>query len=395
MRGARRVWLVIKREWTQRVSSTAFRVSTLVAGAIVVAIIAVPEILGADLAVSRTVGTVGQTSPSFPGAVVAAGDQVGLRVQTRTFTDQPSAEAALRAGDIDVLVVGQRALLWKSDTDAVLGAAVVAAIQGMAQQQAIAELGLTPAQLASLRPVDVSSSSLEAVSDERTARIDLAMIGLVMLLLAISFYGGFVLVGVIEEKSNRVIEVLLSRLRPSELLTGKIAGIGLVGLAQVGLVALAALVALAVSDNAKLPTTTAATIGWLVVWFLLGYGFYAVLYGAAGSLVSRQEDAQSMTFPVTGVLIVAYLFAIQVTRAPESTQALIASFVPPTAPMVMLVRIAYGGVPWWQIVMSVAVMIVSIVVLLRVAGRVYTGAALRLGRRIKLTDAWRGSRSPV
>ena len=137
------------------------------------------------------------------------------------------------------------------------------------------------------------------------------------------------------------------------------------------------------------------TAGKSLIGLYIGKSGVVSGFGAAGSLVSRQEDAQSMTFPVTGVLIVAYLFAIQITRAPESTQALIASFVPPTAPMVMLVRIAYGGVPWWQIVASVSVMIVSIVVLLRVAGRVYTGAALRLGRRIKLTDAWRGSRSPV
>jgi ABC-2 type transport system permease protein len=393
--GARHVWLVMRREWSQRISSTAFRVSTRVAGAIIVAIIAIPQILGGDPSASRTVGVVGEASPAFASAVVAAGDQVGLRVETRSFSDQPAGETALRSGQIDVLVVGQRALVWKSEPDEVLGSAIQAAIQGVAQAEAIRALGLTPSQLASLRPVDVTSSSLEAVSAERSARLDLAMIGLVLLLLAISFYGGFVLIGVIEEKSSRVIEVLLSRLRPSELLTGKIAGIGLVGLVQVAIVAVAALIALAASQNATLPTTTGSTIGWLVLWFLLGYGFYSVLFGAAGSLVSRQEDAQSMTFPITGVLIVAYILAMQAAQAPDSTAALIGSFVPPTAPMVMLVRIAYGGVPWWQIGVSIAVMLVTIAALLRLAGRVYTGAALRLGSRIKVADAWRGAASSV
>ena len=207
----------------------------------------------------------------------------------------------------------------------------------------------------------------------------------------ISFYGGFLLVGVIEEKSSRVVEVMLSRLRPTELLTGKIAGIGLVGLAQFGLVAAAALIALAFSDNAQLPTTTRGTIGWVVFWFILGYAFYAVLYGAAGSLVSRQEEAQSMTFPITAVLIVAYLFALEAVQSPDSMATLIGSFLPPTAPLVMIVRIANGAVPWWQIGLSVLLMLVTIYGMLRLAGRIYAGAVLRTGGRVKLREAWRGA----
>ena len=137
------------------------------------------------------------------------------------------------------------------------------------------------------------------------------MIGVVLLFMAIAFYGGFVLVGAIEEKSSRVVEVLLSRLRPTELLTGKIVGIGLVGLAQFTLVAGSALVALKLSGNSLAPTTTPSTIGWIVFWFILAYAFYAVLYATAGSLVSRQEEAQSIQVPVTGVLLVGYIFALQ------------------------------------------------------------------------------------
>ena len=128
--------------------------------------------------------------------------------------------------------------------------------------------------------------------------------------MAIVFYGGFVLIGVVEEKSSRVVEVLLSRLRPTELLAGKILGIGLVGLAQFALVAASALVALALSENTLAPETTPSTIGWVVFWFVLGYAFYSVLYATAGSLVSRQEEAQSIQFPITAVLLIAYFFAL-------------------------------------------------------------------------------------
>jgi ABC-2 type transport system permease protein len=389
MTGARRVWLVIRREWNQRVRSNAFRISTLVAAAVIVAIIAVPEILGGDAKHVKIVGVLGKTSPQLSAVVQTAGEQLGFTITTRPFDDRATAEDALRSEEVNVLLVDQRELVWRAEADDQLGATVTTAVQGVEQQHAIEALGLTPEQLRSLQPPPLTSTSLDPATDERSARLDLAMSGLLLLLLAISFYGGFLLVGVIEEKSSRTIEVLLSRLRPTELLSGKIAGIGLVGLAQVGLVAVAALVALALTQNTQLPATAGPTIGWLVLWFVLGYGFYSVLYGAAGSLVSRQEDAQSMTFPISAVLFVAYFFAMGAAQSPDSMAALIGSFVPPTAPLVMLVRIAYGGVPWWQIALSVVIMVATIYAMVRIAGRVYAGAALRMGKRVKLMDAWR------
>ena len=391
MSGARRVWLVVRREWIQRVRSTAFRVSTVISAAIVVAIIAIPQMYGGGTPPPRVVGVVGESSPQLQTVMPAAGRQVDLTVSTRAFEDETAARDALRSGDVDVLLVGERALVWKAEVDEQLGAVVTSAVQAVEQQRAIDELGLTPEEQQQLRPAPLSSSSLEPVTEERTARLALATIALVLLLMFISFYGGFLLVGVIEEKSSRVVEVMLSRLRPTELLTGKIAGIGLVGLAQFALVAAAALIALAFSDNAQLPTTTRGTIGWVVFWFILGYAFYAVLYGAAGSLVSRQEEAQSMTFPITAVLIVAYLFALEAVQSPDSVATLIGSFLPPTAPLVMIVRIANGSVPWWQIGLSVLLMLVAIYGMLRLAGRIYAGAVLRTGGRVKLREAWRGA----
>lgn len=390
MSGARRVWLVVRREWIQRVRSTAFRVSTVISAAIIVAIIAVPQMYGGGAEPPRLVGVVGESSPQLQSAIQAAGKQVALTVSTRAFDDEAAGEEALRADDANVLLVDRRTLVWKAEVDEQLGAVVTAAVQTIEQQRVIDELGLTPDEQQQLRPAPLSSSSLEPVTKERTARLALATIGLVLLLLFISFYGGFLLVGVIEEKSSRVVEVLLSRVRPTELLSGKIAGIGLVGLAQFGLVAVAALVALVFADNPELPSTTRGTIGWIVFWFVLGYAFYSVLYGAAGSLVSRQEDAQSMTFPISAVLIVAYLFALEAAQSPDSTAALIGSFLPPTAPLVMIVRIANGTVPWWQIGLSVVVMLATIYGMVLLAGRIYAGAVLRTGRRVKLMEAWRG-----
>jgi ABC-2 type transport system permease protein len=389
--GARRLWLVARREWNQRVRSLAFRISTLISVLIVVALIVVPEMYGGGVKPTRTVGLVGQSSSQLPTLLRASGDQLGLSVKTRGFADEATARAALRSGDVSVLLVDQRELVWKAETDEELRAVVTSSVQVVEQQQAIGEFGLTSEQAQRLlQSSDLQSTSLEPVTKERSARVALATIGVVLLFMAIVFYGGFVLVGVVEEKSSRVVEVLLSRLRPTELLAGKVLGIGLVGLAQFAVVAGSALVALALSGNTQAPKTTPSTIGWVLFWFVMGYGFYSVLYATAGSLVSRQEETQSIQFPITGVLLVGYFFAFAAAESPDSVAAVVGSIVPPTAPMVMTVRMAQGGVPWWQIVLSAALMVATVYGMVLLAARIYAGAVLRIGRRVRLKEAWRG-----
>ena len=388
--GWRHVWLVARREWNQRVRTLAFQISTLVSILIVVALILVPDMYGGGAKRLRTVGLVGERSPQLPALARASGDQLGLTVEIRGFADEAAGRAALRSGDVSVLLVDQRELVWKAQTDDELQAVVTSAVQVLERQEAIGELGLSSGEEQRLlAPADLPSTSLEPVAQDRSEREELAWIGLLVLFMAIAFYGGFLLVGVVEEKSSRVVEVLLSRLRPTELLAGKILGIGLVGLAQLGLVAASALVALRFSENTT-ATTTPSTVAWIVVWFILGYGFYSVLYATAGSLVSRQEEAQSIQFPISAILIVAYFLSMEAAQSPDSVAALVGSLFPPTAPMVMIVRIAHGSVPLWQIVLSVALIGVTIYGMVQLAGRIYAGAVLRFGRRLRLKEAWRG-----
>jgi ABC-2 type transport system permease protein len=390
--GTRRAWLVARREWTARVRTTAFRVSTLLSIAVVVILVMTPEIYGGGEKPPRTVGLVGATSPRLPEVLRATGEELDLTVETRGFDDERAGRAAVRAGDVSVLLVDQEELVWKAEADEELRATVTAAVGVLERERAIDELGLTTAEAQRLlRPAELPSTSLDPTTEEETARADLGRIGVVLLFLMIAFYGGFVLTGVVEEKSSRVVEVLLSRVRPAELLAGKILGIGLVGLAQFSLVVGAALVALSYSDNTLAPETAPGTLAWIVFWFVLGYGFYSVLYAGVGSLVSRQEETQSLVLPMTAVQLVAYFLAFVSTEAPDGGAAVVGSLFPPTAPMVMIVRIAHGGVPLWQIVLSVALMVATITGLVRLAARVYAGGVLRFGARVPLSEAWRGA----
>jgi ABC-2 type transport system permease protein len=388
-RGARRIWLVTRREWNQRARTRAFQVSTLVSAAIVVALIMVPEIYGARDRPTRTVGLVGEGSAHLPALLATSGDQLGITLKTHSFADEASGRAALDSEGVSVLLVDEHELIWNAEADEQLRAAVSSAVAAVQRQQAIGEIGLTREQTKRLlQPPKLRSTSLDPAAKEQTARADLGRIGVMLLFVTIAFYCAFVLTGVVEEKSSRVVELLLSRVRPTELLAGKIFGIGLVGLAQLVVVMGAGLVALSFTDNTLAPQTTPSTLGWIVFWFVLGYAFYSVLYASAGSLVSRQEETQSLQLPMTGLLFVAYILAFVATESPDGAAALIGSLFPATAPMVMIVRIAHGGVPWWQILLSVLLTTAAVYALVQAAGRIYAGGVLRFGRRVRLRQAW-------
>ena len=391
--GWRGTWLVARREWNTRVRTTAFRLSTLISIVLVLAVILVPDTLGGSESRERTVGLAGESSPLLSTLLRTTGEQMDLSVTTRAFADEQAGRAALRSEDVSVLLVNQRELVWKANIDERLRAVVVSSVGTLRRAEAIDDINIPPQQARELLGgPDLASSSLEPTTREQTEREELAVIALLVLFMAIAFYGGFLLVGVVEEKSSRVVEVLLSRLRPAELLAGKILGIGMVGLAQLALVAGAAIVAMRFGENPS-ATTTPSTIAWVVFWFVVGYGFYAVLYATAGSLVSRQEEAQGIQFPISAALIVTYFAAMEAAQSPNSVVTLIGSIFPPTAPMVMIARIAQGDVPWWQIVLSVSLLVVTIYGMVQLAGRIYAGAVLRFGGRLGLREAWRGADS--
>ena len=208
--------------------------------------------------------------------------------------------------------------------------------------------------------------------------------------MAITVYGGYVLTGVVEEKSSRVVEVLLSRLPPSSLLGGKIAGIGLAGLGQFLAVAAAAAATLLVTRPSGLPPGTYEAIPALVLWFVLGYAFYSTLYGSLGGLASRTEDAQAAAGPVVALLVGIYVLAVVAIADPGAGWVTILSMLPPSAPMIMPLRVSLTSVPAWQVAVAVIVMLGGIYGLIRAGARLYRNAILRTGARLRLREAWRG-----
>jgi ABC-2 type transport system permease protein len=218
-----------------------------------------------------------------------------------------------------------------------------------------------------------------------------AMVGTILLLITLMMSSQMIAMGVVEEKSSRVVEILLATIRPTQLLAGKVMGVGTYGLFQVAFLggALAgSLVALGVVDS--IPISLGWTLAHLVLWFILGYTIFALLFGAFGSLVSRQEDIGAVTTPLTLLVIGPYYLAVFLIPAqPDSMLVRVLSEVPLFAPFMMPMRVALGGVPGWEIGLAVALAIAAIPGVVWVAGRMYQRGVLHMGGRLKFGEALR------
>ena len=389
MSGLRQAWLVARRELRERARSKALWAGTAIMLVVVVAAIVVPSMLE-DGEVTRDVGFTGATPAGLPQATVDQGDAVDVTVRLRRVADQAAGEQAVRDEDLDVLVVDGRSLKWPSDADERLRAVVTGAIQLVAVQERAREAGISAGQLAALSaPVPVDSEELGSVGgrspDDETAASVMSM----LLLFGVATYGQLVLTGVVQEKSSRVVEVLLARMPPRNLLGGKIAGIGLLGFAQLVATVLAALTATVVVDSVDLPAISGGVLAWVVVWFVLGYAMYAVSYGAIGSLASRTEDASSIAAPVTTVLVVGY-WATLVTMSedPAGGWSQAVSLFPATAPFAMPGRVALGVADWWEPVLAAVLTVATVAALVVVGGRVYARAVLHTGPRLGFREVW-------
>jgi ABC-2 type transport system permease protein len=205
--------------------------------------------------------------------------------------------------------------------------------------------------------------------------------------------GYFVAMGVVEEKSSRVVELILSTLRPRHLLAGKILGLGLLGFGQLLLIAIVGLGLGAAGGALEIDGDVLVAAALALAWFVVGYAFYAAAFACAASLVSRQEDLQSVISPLSMVLMVGFFVSFAVLSDPDGTLATVVSFIPPFAPMTMPPRIALGEASTIEIVGALAVTIGATLLLIPLAARIYRGGVLRMGGAIKLRDAWRSARA--
>jgi ABC-2 type transport system permease protein len=389
MTGMWQAWLVARREMRERGRSPAFLASVVLMMAAVAAMLVIPSLFKSG---AKDVGLTGSPPPALAATISQQAQGAGITARVHRYASLAAGERAVREGHLSVLVTSARRLDWKGQADPQLKAIVTTAIQLVTVRERAAAAGISPAALAALlAPVPVTNVELGAVAGRSPGDETAVVVMTGVLFFCISVFGAMVLNGVLEEKASRIVEVLLARIPARTLLAGKIAGIGLLGLAQIGATVLAALVAVTTVRSIDVPAVRGTVLAWLLIWFVLGYALYATAYGALGSLGSRAEDAQIVAGPVTAVLVVGYFAVFAMIAQPTSALARAVSFFPLTAPMAMPGRIAMGATAWWEPVAAAVLTLAATAGLVLLAGRVYTSAILHSGPALSLKDAWRTS----
>jgi ABC-2 type transport system permease protein len=358
------VRLVARREVTERARERSFLISTAITFAIVAIVVALPPLFGFGGPSEYTVAA----TDAQGRAVAQSAQRIAEEFDaTLTITGAPPADVTLRGGQIHSAE--------EPDED------LVSLLQ-VANQQ------LDATARPALRVV-----TEEPPDPDREAMAGVAFFAILILYGQILTYGYWVAAGVVEEKASRVIEVLLATIRPQELLAGKVIGLGILGLGQLLLISLFGVGVAGAAGAIDVDTDLAVAVALSLVWFVLGYAFYAGAFAVAGAIVPRQEELQSSTTPLTMLILISLFVGIAVNQDPESTLAHVTAFIPTTAPITMPARIVLGAAPAWEIAASVAVMVVSTLALIPLAGRIYAAVVLRTGSAVKLREALRLARA--
>lgn len=392
----RSVWLVARREILERGRSRGFVLSVLFTTLIVVGSFVVPALFFSGETVTR-IGVVEPAPAGLAPAIASTAEQFDRTVEITPFPDDAAATAALEEGTVDVVVALPPDLSTPGEvrfqqvTDPAIAQIVSAATVALRVQAILEASNVDHAALAAAQqPPTIATIEPQTADDQ--ARFLVANIGAVLILVGIFSFGFTVLTGVVEEKQSRVVEVVLATVRARDLLMGKVLGIGVLGIVQLAVFVAAALVAAFATDRIALPTTTPAAIVLLAVWFVLGYLLYSTALGFMGALASRMEEASNASTPITMVAMVSYFVAVfAVIDEPDGVIATIATFLPPSAPFVVPLRAAFDAIPPWEIGVSLVITLAAIWMLFSVGARVYAGAVLQLGGRIRLRDAWRSA----
>ncbi|MFI6811012.1 ABC transporter permease [Nonomuraea sp. NPDC050328] len=364
------VWLVAKREVTLTLRARAFKIGLFITALLVGAAAFAPTLLGGPD--EYKIGLVNSKQLPMAQAVPDA------KWDWVTFPDRAAATKAVLDGDVDVALVDDNKILSDGEVDSKLGVM----LQSVNRETKLGAAGVNVPPLA--------VESVGADTRYQGARMGIAFLFVIVLFGLVIQSATAVAMGVVEEKGSRIVEILLASLRPWQLLTGKVLGMGLVGLINMAVVLVVGLgAAVASGFAADFPPGMPGVIAGVLVWFVLGYAFFATFAASLGSLVSRQEEVQNVLGPMMMTIMITYGFSFYAAGDPTSTLATIVSMIPPLSSMVMPVRMAATTVPFWEVGLSMAFMVLAVAAMAALGSRVYERAVTRTGARVNLLSVLR------
>lgn len=401
----RNLWLVTRREFLSRIRSGAFIFSTLIMMVALLGATLIPVLMQGSsepltvIVLDRT----GQVYPPLEDAVAR------LRGGSRNVSlmpgegDEERIMAEARAQNAAVLIIegtypgGLHArYLYTSMGDLSDAHLVLELLQQHVRAARLNERGLPPeVAVEVLQPLTIETRQLTA-REERTANefmgsIFLAMGAVMSVYLITVINSQFVFQGVLEEKVSRVVEVMAAAVRPTEMMVGKILGLGLLGVVQyAGMMAawLAGNILSARAMDVPVGSITPQVALLIMAFIVLSYAMSSSVLAALGATVSRMEDSQTVVSPVLLLMMLPMFFITPVMSAPNGTLATVLSLVPIWTPTVMLLRVMLADVPAVQVVISLVVLVATTGLLAWASGRIYRAALLTFGTRPTLKQLW-------
>ncbi len=408
------VWAVIKREYLQRVRSKWFVISTVAAPLLMAGLVFAPFLLSGDSPSGSQselviVDQTGQLAAAVQAQLRGAGWAV--RVAEDPGSEQTISDLLQAANDEEIrgfLVLDEETLATgaarytsrnrpSSLRTATLQQAVVQTLIGMR----MAEAGIDLSALSSAG-IEVDILTTEEV-ETPVAQYGAAYAGAFVLYFTVLLYAVAVMRSVLEEKTNRVVEIVLSSMRPFELMLGKILGVGAVGLTQIAVWVTAAVLL----SKVGVPTMVAArpefaSLGSLegvlpgpgfaflfLLFFLCGFFIYAGMYAAVGAMTNSEQEAQQAQAPMVILMVVPIVILPGVLQNPDATASVLLSLIPFFSPVLMFGRAIGGAAPIWQVALSVALMVATLLAVAWIAGRIYRVGILMSGKRPTLPELWR------
>jgi ABC-2 type transport system permease protein len=403
----RNIWLIAKREYRQRVRARSFKVVTAIGFLLILAAAFAPAVLDRVQSFSggSTVAVVDpneEVSPALRAALPEELPNGEPQTEVVAVESREAAERGVEGGEYDGFLVSEgsgadASFTYSGPQPDAEAARIEEALGALAAEERLREAGLGEEEIAgAFAPADLDVVATgDAVSGEEYA----SAFGVVyafgfVLYMTLIMYGNMVAMGVIGEKSTRITEIMTASVKPTEQMSGKLLGVGMLSLTQFGAWAVAGLITLVV-DNVRggegldLVTIPPGTLALFVVFFVFGFLLYASLFAGLGSLLSRVEDAGPLMAPFSMLLIGGFLLTLYSMTDPDGPVSTVGSFIPFFTPMVMFARIELGDPALWEVALGVGILLGTTVLAIWAAAKLYKAGVLMYGKGPSFAGAMR------
>jgi ABC-2 type transport system permease protein len=414
----RKIWLIIKREYLVRVRKKSFIVMTLVGPLLMAALIILPVYLANESQEIRII------------AIEEDGFEFSNQLEDSEFlhfSKIPSAEASLLKTNFEestyyaLLYIEEENFTLYSNQQISLSVSnnIENQLEQIIEHQKLKAAGidltiLTEAESTVKITTKIISEDGNTSNSKAEASMGIGFICGILIYMFIFMYGTMVMRGVIEEKTSRIVEVIISSVKPFQLMMGKILGVALVGLTQFVLWILLTFVLAAIAEFAFMDVSSMTTelnpeqqsiflseiinltggINLLqifisfIFYFLAGYLMYSALFAAVGSAVDAEADTQQFVLPITIPLLLSFILIQPIMENPDGPLAFWMSIIPFTSPVIMMVRLPFG-VANWELALSVGILIFSFMLTTWLAGKIYRTGILMYGKKASYKELWK------